>query len=144
MLGRCLLLFMVCSVIQAGAVEAPKYDNDFLNTLAGKRVLTLGSLSLKQLDDLQTNWTSTKKSAGSRTFSATIRAVKPEPGKAKKYARSGRVPFKLTANMFETRTKGGKSIRTRDVRGSTYLFVFDEAGKQVAKTSVSLEKLCPT
>lgn len=106
-----------------------------------------GGLSADEVAKLQTVWQD-EDGRYSRSFRVGFSAVRLDPKKnrndMRKYAKSGKVPFRITATMAEVREKSGKKLRSLIKSGTCYIRITDADGAMVAKKSMSLAKLCPT
>jgi len=109
--------------------------------------LSSGGLSADEVAKLQTEWRD-EDGQYSRSFRPGFSAVRLDPKKNKsdmrKYAKSGEVPFRITASLVEGREKNGKKSSSLIKSGTCYIQIKDDAGTLVAKKSMSLAKLCPT
>jgi hypothetical protein len=109
--------------------------------------LSSGGMSADEVAKLQTEWQD-EDGRYSRSFRAGFSAVRLDPKKnrsaMRKYAKSGKVPFRITASMAEGREKSGKKTRSLIKSGTCYIRITDADGAMVAKKTMSLAKLCPT
>jgi len=76
-------------------------------------------------------------------FTATFASAKISGRAAKKYAKSGKVPFQATAELYRMKKKGGKVLKKSE-SGAVKICVVDSNGKKVFYKRVSLAKMCPT
>ncbi len=106
-----------------------------------------GMLSADEVAKLQTEWRD-EDGRHSRSFRPGFSAIRLDPKKhrstMRKYAKSGKVPFKITATLVEGREKNGKKSSSLIKRGTCYIRITDADGVLVTKKSISLAKLCPT
>jgi len=104
-------------------------------------------LTDEQVSDLQVKWTNEK---GDETisFSGYFSDVRLDPKKDKssvwKYARSGKIPYRITAKMVSTEVHKGKSKAALIERGTCLFYVMDAEGTVIEKRSMPLAKMCPT
>jgi len=100
-----------------------------------------GTLSDEEIAALKETWTDGKRSLRvSVTFvKDSVRARK----EASRFSRSGEVPVRITAALYDARPNGGRTV-TRRARGTCKMYVLDEEGRLVFKASEKLDKMCPT
>lgn len=107
-----------------------------------------GTLSADEVAELQTEWRD-EEGKYSRTFRPSFSALRLDPRKNKsdmrKYAKSGEVPFRITATLVESRQRsGGKPSSQLIESGTCHIQIKDADGVLVTTKSMSLAKLCPT
>lgn len=65
-----------------------------------------------------------------------------QPEQRKKFERTKKVPFQLTADLIKTKEVKGKRVSTRTTDGKCNVAILDETGKVVKQSSENLIKLC--
>ena len=100
------------------------------------------ALTDNELETLKAEWTD-EKSGKRLVFQAGCGVRKVDAQEKKKYAKSGKVPIRVTADFLEIKTDKGKQIAAR-VSGTGHVYILDSSGKAVLAKSVSLDKLCPS
>ena len=98
-------------------------------------------LTDEEIATLKSDWSDgERKTSISATFTTdTVRAAK----EAARFRKSGEVPVRITAALYEARPTGGRMV-SRRLRGTCRMYVLDEEGEVVFKTSQNLDKMCPT
>ena len=80
------------------------------------------------------------------SFSAYFGQARLDPkrdkSKISKYQKSGKVPCRLTASLYEYKIVKGKKVGKR-MSGTAKFYFLDSEGKQVLKKSSSLSTMCP-
>jgi hypothetical protein len=76
-------------------------------------------------------------------FTATFGVPALTPRERKAYARSGKVPYRITMDLMEAKTVGGRTFSKR-VEGRGNVVVMDAAGTVIDRTKEALGKLCPS
>lgn len=76
-------------------------------------------------------------------FTATFGVPALTPRERKAYARSGKVPYRITMDLMEAKTVGGRTLYKR-VEGRGNVVVMDAAGTVIDRTKEALGKLCPS
>ena len=134
------------ALLLAGTVFAELPDKPGIKKSPLSKKPPLGCLTDKELSELLTNW-QCPKTEKKITFQAHVARQYLCPKKDKsalgKYKRSGKVPFRVTADMIEAKKSGRKMIPQR-LSGTVRIYVLDSEGKLVLKKTSSLAKLCPT
>lgn len=136
------------SVAAAAAAKQIKLSSNGSRSSAGRRTSSDDVLTDEQISDLQVKWTNEK---GDETisFSGYFSAVRLDPKKDKsairKYAKSGEIPYRITAKMLNTKLqKDGKSKSELIERGNCEFYIVDAEGTVIEKESKSLASMCPT
>lgn len=101
-----------------------------------------GTLSEEEVEKLKTSWTD-EKTGKQYLFNASFGARKLDAKQKKKYKKSGKVPYRITASLYEHKESKGKKLSKR-LKGTGRFYVLDSEGKVVLKKSMSLAKLCPS
>ena len=104
---------------------------------AGGNVLTD-----EQLAALKKDFTDDKTDT-TYSFNADFGTRSVEPPEQRKYAKSGRIPIRITCSFTETKKVGGKAL-TRRLSGSSHIYIIDSDGKVVFKKTFPLDKMCPS
>jgi hypothetical protein len=84
-----------------------------------------------------------EKTGATYSFAADFGTRSVEPPEQRKYAKSGRIPIRITCSFTETKTVGGKAL-TRRLSGSSHIYIMDSDGKVVFKKTFPLDKMCPS
>jgi hypothetical protein len=113
-------------------------------TLAKLRT-TSKTLSEEQISELYTAYNDEDKER-TYSFSAGFGKARLDPkrdkSKISKYTKSGKVPCRLTASLYEYKIVKGKKVGKR-MSGTVKFYFLDPEGKQVLKKSSSLSTMCP-
>ena len=108
-----------------------------------KRPGSSNTLTDKQIESLKTQWTDEK--TGKRyVFSAGFGTARLTDSDKRKYAKSGKVPVRITAYLSELKEVKGKQVSERQ-KGTCRFYVLDGEGNEAIKRrSSSLDKMCPS
>ncbi|MEI6809348.1 MAG: hypothetical protein WCN95_11560 [bacterium] len=145
---KCIYIsFMAMSLLSARVSSAQENGARTTDTNQTRKAAPISALSGDGLSDaqiavLKTEWADDKKKTRMQ-FSASFGASAVTPEEKKKYARSGKIPIRVTADLIEIKEISGKNVAKR-LDGSIHLYVKDSDGKVVAKKSIPLEKMCPS
>jgi hypothetical protein len=99
-------------------------------------------LTEAQLDALVTQW-SDEKTGVKLEFEADFTVRKLTDEQKKRYAKSGKIPLKITCQLMEIKDANGKKLAKR-MSGTAHMYVLDSNDKAVEHRSVSLDKMCPS
>ena len=84
-----------------------------------------------------------EKTGATYSFGADFGSRSVEPPEQRKYAKSGKIPIRITCSFTETKKVGGKAL-TRRLSGSSHIYIMDSDGKVVFKKTFPLDKMCPS
>ena len=99
-----------------------------------------GMLSEEELKNLSPTWTD-EKSGDKRVMRAGFAQERVSPTQKKRYQRSGKIPFRIIADVTETQAGARRGQR---MSGSCKIYILDSENKCVDKKSTSLDSMCPT
>jgi len=132
----CLSIFTFHSM-SAGKDESATPATEWLSS---KGVQTIGELTLADIQGFQTSW-SNPNGKWTVEFQASFEPwLKNKKDKAK-YQASGKIPFRVVANLEKVVKKSGKTRKKRE-KGLAFLYVLDASGNVVSDTKMSLTKMC--
>lgn len=149
-MSRSTRCFVCVMILAAFAVLPARTAPDESNTpprsaaLVSRRAgsSSSGVLTDDQIANLKTEWTDPK-TGKTFQFNSSFVAGKVDPKDYRKYAKSGRVPFRITATFSEIKESNGKKTYERQT-GNCRILVLDAEGNQIAKKSESLDSMCST
>jgi len=124
------------------ATSAPKPTVRKLSSGLRRPTSTSGTLTSEQIAGLKTEWQDDK---GKKfRFSGSFGMARMSSSDKRKYAKSGKVPVRITASLYELGERKGKTVYER-LKGTGRFYVLDAEGNEVIKKkSSSLAKLCPS
>jgi hypothetical protein len=111
------------------------------STLDHATLSKMSGLPVDQLNNLQTSATISGKSYSLTTYGARKNLKSSEKAK---YVRANMIPFRVTFNLKETYINKNKRVSRTKTDGNANVLVLSPEGAIVAKTTMSLAKLCPT
>lgn len=118
-------------------------DSDTTVTKPSSTVVKPGTLSDKDIEELKTELTD-EKTKQKLLFVADFSLRKPtQPAEKKKYEKSGKIPFRITATLYDVKDTGGKPLYRR-FGGTAKFYLINSDGKVVLTESASLDKMCPS
>lgn len=100
-------------------------------------------LSEEQIAALQTDWTNPK-TGDKLQFQASFGVRNLTPQEKTRYAKSGKIPYRITCALYEIKDVGGKKRLMRVNGGTARFYITDPDGKVVEKKSMPLDKMCPS
>ncbi|MDD5677440.1 MAG: hypothetical protein PHW60_05535 [Kiritimatiellae bacterium] len=124
--------------VQPSATTAPVKPVLSTARSAGDQVLTED-----QIADLLTEWTN-EKTGAKLMFQSSFGLRTVTPQEKRKYVKSGKIPIRITCELFEIKESNGKKLAKRMTSGSARFYIMDSDGKVIEKKSVSLDKMCPS
>jgi hypothetical protein len=143
------LMGMFALVVTAGAVLAQQPTKAQTNAPASKlRTLTTSSSAggaIPTEEEIQAFVSEYKESENSKeslSLSVFLRVPKMPPEQRKKFERSKKVPYQLTADLIKTKEVNGKRVAARTTDGKCNIAILDETGKVIKQSSENLIKLC--
>jgi hypothetical protein len=126
----CLLLAMAANAQQADTNAAPKLTPAF----------GMGVLSEDKIAELKQTFTDPK-TKKSYAFFAEAGLPSMDKKTLEKYQKSGKVPFLITASLYEVREVRGKKSYDRQ-NGTCNIYMQDKEGKVLFSKTQSLSKMC--
>ena len=118
-------------------------DSDTTVTKPSSTVVKPGTLSDKDIEALKTELTD-EKTKQKLLFVTDFSLRKPtQPAEKKKYEKSGKIPFRITATLYDVKETGGKPLYRR-LGGTAKFYLINSEGKVVLTESASLDKMCPS
>jgi len=122
---------------KAREASKPRQLSGGLKRPSGSRMLTD-----EQIKNLLTDWTDPK--GKKYKFVASFGMARVSSSDKRKYAKSGKVPVRITASLYELVESRGKMLPKR-MSGKAHLVVLDSEGNEtITKRSSSLSKMCPS
>ncbi|OVE76016.1 hypothetical protein BVX97_02595 [bacterium E08(2017)] len=115
-----------------------------LTTLSSRNKSSGGTLSSQQLKDLKENHTFGKKNDETYLVSCSAGTQKLNTAAKKKYAKSGKVPVRLTYALYKLTTVKGKKSYNRVNNGNCHFYLQDSTGNVVLEKKASLSIMCPS
>ena len=100
-------------------------------------------LSEEQIAALQSEWTNPK-TGDKLQFQASFGVRNLTPQEKTRYAKSGKVPYRITCALYEIKESNGKKFLKRVSGGTARFYITDPGGKVVEKKSMPLDKMCPS
>jgi len=100
-------------------------------------------LSEEQIAALQTDWTNPK-TGDKLQFQASFGVRNLTPQEKTRYAKSGKVPYRITCALYEIKDIGGKKRLMRVNGGTARFYITDPGGQVIEKKSMPLDKMCPS
>lgn len=148
--GTAILSFAALGLIAASvccaATNAAPTQSSSRSSLMSKNSSNSGVLTEEELASLANKWTDEKNSSHTVTMGVHISAKTFDPKKDKsqmrKFAKSGKVPFVLLADVIEQKTDNGKTSQRRILDQKVYFYLLDSDGKVAKKDSEGLNSLC--
>jgi len=128
---------------EQAAANSPKTTSAPRKLSSGlRRPSSTGMLTSEQIAGLKTEWQDDK---GKKfRFSGSFGMARMSASDKRKYAKSGKVPIRITASLYELGERKGKTVYER-LKGTGRFYVLDSEGNEVVKKkSSSLAKLCPS
>lgn len=101
-----------------------------------------GGLSDDEISKLATEWTNPK-NGNKLVFTASIETQKLSGRDREKFVKSGKVPIRIIATLYETKIDKGKTLYMRE-SGTCHIRLTNSDGKAVLSETVSLDKMCPS
>lgn len=108
--------------------------------LSSKGIQKVGELSLADIKEFRTSWDNPGKDS-TIEFQASFEAWLKDKKDKDAYLASGKIPFRIVANLEQVIVKSGKTRKKRE-KGLAFLYIFDSNGKVVSEDKVSLTKMC--
>ena len=108
-----------------------------------KKPVPAGTLSDDQVAALKTSYTDVKKKKSWRWSGYFRMKSLTAKEKAKLQKSKGKIPFRITAALYEEKEVRGKKVSKRE-SGTCRIYITDASGKVVQKRSQSLNKMCPS
>jgi hypothetical protein len=143
------LMSVFVLVVTAGAVLAQQPTKAQPNAPASKMrtLVTSGSAggaipTEEEIAAFVSEYKETENSKESLSLSVHIGVPKLLPEQRKKYERSKKVPYQLTADLIKTKEVNGKKVSLRTTDGKCNVAILNESGKVIEQSSVNLIKLC--
>lgn len=142
------LAVSLSTAVYSFAQEESNQSSDVAATNQPKKGLSLsrlsggGTLTDSQIAALKTEWKD-KDGKTKVQFTASLGMAPMKPEEKQKYATSGKIPIRLTADLLEIKEVNGKNLFKR-LNGSIHMYVKDADGKVVLKKSIPVEKMCPS
>ena len=143
------LLSVIALVVTAGAVLAQQSTKSQTNAPASKlrTLVTSGSAggAIPTEEEIQAFVSEYKESENSKeSLSLSVRLGVPKlpPEQRKKFERTKKIPYQLTADLIKTKEVNGKKMSLRTTDGKCNVAILDENGKVIKQSSENLIKLC--
>lgn len=134
-------LFNICIASAVLAVFCgPVFSQS--NTSAFKKPPQPGTLSDDDIAKLKSSFHD-EKTGKSYSWKGGFGVVKLTGEKKERALKLKKIPFRITAALYENKQVRGKSVSTRE-KGSCSFYLKDEDDKIVLKKSQNLDKMCPS
>lgn len=130
---------VILAIVLAGQVYAQSVStNKFRSTIAKKP----GTLTDEEIAGLKETYVN-ERTKTKYAFSASFLKITPGDKDKSKYVKSGKIPFKMYAALYEIKESVGKQVRKRQ-NGTANIFIQDSDGNVVLTKFMSMEKMCPS
>jgi hypothetical protein len=143
------LMGIVALVVSAGAVLAQQSTKASTNAPASKLSTLKTSSSAggaipteEEIQAFVSEYKESENSKESLSLSVRLGVPKMPPEQRKKFERSKKVPYQLTADLIKTKEVNGKRVAARTTDGKCNVAILDETGKVIKQSSENLIKLC--
>ena len=143
------LLSAFVLAVTAGAVLAQQSTKAQPNAPASKMrtLATSGSAGAaipteEEIAAFVSEYKETENSKESLSLSVFIRVPKLPPEQRKKFERTKKIPYQLTADLIKIKEVNGKKMSMRVTDGKCNFAILDDTGKAVKQSSENLIKLC--
>lgn len=141
------LTSLVCILVLGLAVALSQYS--FAQAPATPATTTTqkppapGTLTDAEIASLKTQYKD-EKTGNLYSFSASFGALSvTDPIAKRKYANSGKVPFRITCALYETKEVNKKKL-TQRLSGTARFYLLDSDGKVIEQKSAPLDNMCPS
>jgi len=141
----------VANALAAGSGQGLKPDTELdpePDTETADAKLPAGCLSKDEIAKLQEQWFEERngeKTGKSLRFSARVDSPPRMDARTKrKYARSGKVPYRIYADLFQVKMHENKRSVSRVSKACKFYLLDSEGNLVLKKKSIPLLKLCPT
>ena len=147
-LGLCLSMPLFAEDNEANNKEKDPADKPVSSTSTNsniklKTMAPPGMLSEEEEGNLQKSYTD-EKTKTTYAFNGGCTSPKLTEKDKAKYKKSGEVPYKIYADLYEIKQTNKAVKKERVFSGTAYIYIKNSDGKTVMSRSVSMKKMCLT